>query len=40
MKAKASICISDSKTLIDSLKISKDRIKVMIDNGMDNLKWY
>ena len=36
MKAKASICISDSETLIDSLKISKDRIKVMIDNGMDN----
>ena len=36
MKAKASICISDNETLIDSLKISKDRIKVMIDNGMDN----
>ena len=36
MKAKASICISDSNTLIDSLEIAKDRIKVMIDKGMDN----
>ena len=36
MKAKASICISDSETLIDSLEIAKERIKVMIDKGMDN----
>ena len=27
MKAKASICVSDSKTLIDSLEIAKERIK-------------
>ena len=37
MKAKASICISDSDTLIDSLEIAKARIKVMIDKGMDNM---
>ena len=36
MKAKASICISDDNTLIESLKIAKNRIKVMIDKGMDN----
>ena len=36
MKAKASVCISDSKTLINSLKIAKKRINVMIDKGMDN----
>ena len=36
MKAKASVCISDSETLIDSLKIAKKRINVMIDKGMDN----
>ena len=36
MKAKASICISNSDTLIDSLEIAKKRIKVMIDKGMDN----
>ena len=36
MKAKASICISDDMTLISSLKISKRRIQLMIDNGMDN----
>ena len=36
MKAKASICISDNKTLIDSLEIAKSRIKIMIDKGMDN----
>ncbi|MGB1505646.1 MAG: aconitase family protein, partial [Acidimicrobiales bacterium] len=36
MKAKASICISDSKTLIESLEIARDRIQVMIDKGMDN----
>ncbi len=36
MKAKASICISNDNTLIESLKIAKYRIKVMIDKGMDN----
>ena len=36
MKAKASICISNDNTLIESLKIAKNRIKVMIDKGMDN----
>ena len=36
MKAKASICISHDKTLIESLEIAKDRIKIMLDKGMDN----
>ena len=36
MKAKASICISNDNTLIESLKIAKNRIKVMIDKGRDN----
>ncbi|MBG07053.1 MAG: bifunctional aconitate hydratase 2/2-methylisocitrate dehydratase [Rhodospirillaceae bacterium] len=36
MKAKASICISDDETLIESLEISKSRIQAMIDKGMDN----
>lgn len=36
MKAKASICISQSDTLIKSLKIAKSRIQSMINNGMDN----
>jgi aconitate hydratase 2/2-methylisocitrate dehydratase len=36
MKAKASICISEDKTLIKSLEIAKDRIQIMIDKGMDN----
>ena len=36
MKAKASICISDDNTLIDSLNIARDRIQIMIDNGMEN----
>ena len=36
MKAKASICISQDETLIKSLEISKSRIQVMIDKGMDN----
>jgi aconitate hydratase 2/2-methylisocitrate dehydratase len=36
MKAKASICISEDKTLIKSLEIAQDRIKIMIKNGMDN----
>jgi aconitate hydratase 2/2-methylisocitrate dehydratase len=38
MKAKASICISESDTLIESLEISKSRIQIMIDRGMDNQK--
>ncbi|MGJ8726688.1 MAG: bifunctional aconitate hydratase 2/2-methylisocitrate dehydratase [Roseibacillus sp.] len=36
MKAKASICISQKETLIESLEIAKSRIQVMIDKGMDN----
>jgi len=36
MKAKASICISNDETLIESLEIAKHRIQVMIDKGMDN----
>lgn len=36
MKAKASICISNNETLIESLEIAKSRIKIMIDKGMDN----
>tara|TARA_B100000963_G_scaffold115329_1_gene100433 strand:- start:1900 stop:4704 length:2805 start_codon:yes stop_codon:yes gene_type:complete len=38
MKAKASICISQDDTLIESLKIAKGRIQIMIDKGMDNEK--
>ena len=38
MKAKASICISQNETLIDSLEIAKARIQVMINKGMDNHK--
>ncbi|MEM7110154.1 MAG: bifunctional aconitate hydratase 2/2-methylisocitrate dehydratase, partial [Bacteroidota bacterium] len=38
MKAKASICISQDDTLIDSLEIAKGRIQIMIDKGMDNDK--
>ncbi|MEP1144505.1 MAG: bifunctional aconitate hydratase 2/2-methylisocitrate dehydratase [Henriciella sp.] len=36
MKAKASICISEDETLIQSLEIAKRRIQIMIDKGMDN----
>ena len=36
MKAKASICISNDSTLIESLNIARDRIQIMIDNGMEN----
>ena len=36
MKAKASICISEDDTLIESLKIARDRIRIMIDKGMEN----
>ena len=38
MKAKASICISEGETLIESLEIAKSRIQIMIDKGMDNEK--
>ena len=38
MKAKASICISEPDTLIESLNIAKGRIQIMIDKGMDNDK--
>jgi aconitate hydratase 2/2-methylisocitrate dehydratase len=38
MKAKASICISQEATLIESLEIAKRRIKIMIARGMDNEK--
>ena len=36
MKAKASICISEDDTLIESLETAKNRIQIMIDKGMDN----
>tara|TARA_Y100001958_G_scaffold158430_1_gene156254 strand:+ start:1 stop:1458 length:1458 start_codon:yes stop_codon:yes gene_type:complete len=38
MKAKASICISEDNTLIQSLQIAIERIQSMIDKGMDNSK--
>ncbi|MEL6430903.1 MAG: bifunctional aconitate hydratase 2/2-methylisocitrate dehydratase [Planctomycetota bacterium] len=38
MKAKASICISEPETLIESLEIAKSRIQIMVDKGMDNAK--
>jgi aconitate hydratase 2/2-methylisocitrate dehydratase len=36
MKAKASICISEDETLIQSLELAKSRIQIMINKGMDN----
>lgn len=36
MKAKASICISQDETLIESLEVAKSRIQIMIDKGMEN----
>ena len=36
MKAKASICISQDDTLVESLEIAKARIQIMIEKGMDN----
>jgi len=36
MKAKASICISEDDTLIESLEIAKSRIKIMMDKGMEH----
>ena len=38
MKAKASICISQDDTLVESLEIAIGRIQVMVDKGMDNEK--
>ena len=38
MKAKASICISQDDTLIESLEIAMRRIEIMIEKGMDNEK--
>ena len=38
MKAKASICISEDQTLIESLEVAKGRIQIMIDKNMDNTK--
>lgn len=36
MKAKASICISEDDTLIESLEIAKSRIQIMIEKGMEH----
>ncbi|MDE0591496.1 bifunctional aconitate hydratase 2/2-methylisocitrate dehydratase [Halocynthiibacter sp. C4] len=36
MKAKASICISNDDTLIESLELAKSRIQIMIDKGMEH----
>ena len=36
MKAKASICISEDATLVESLEIAKSRIQIMIDKGMEH----
>ncbi|TYL47713.1 bifunctional aconitate hydratase 2/2-methylisocitrate dehydratase [Marinomonas sp. IMCC 4694] len=36
MKAKASICISQDDTLIESLEVAKSRIQIMINKGMEN----
>ncbi|WP_016955207.1 bifunctional aconitate hydratase 2/2-methylisocitrate dehydratase [Catenovulum agarivorans] len=36
MKAKASICISNDETLIQSIELAKSRIQIMIEKGMDN----
>ena len=36
MKAKASICISQNDTLVQSLELAKSRIQIMIDKGMEN----
>jgi aconitate hydratase 2/2-methylisocitrate dehydratase len=38
MKAKASVCISEDATLIESLEIAQGRIQIMIEKGMDNDK--
>ena len=36
MKAKASICISQDETLVESLEIARSRIQIMVAKGMDN----
>lgn len=36
MKAKASVCISNDETLIESIELAKSRIQIMIDKGMEN----
>lgn len=36
MKAKASVCISNDETLVGSLELSKSRIQIMIDKGMEH----
>ncbi len=36
MKAKASVCISNDETLIQSIELAKSRIQIMIDKGMEN----
>ena len=36
MKAKASICVSEPETLIQSLELAKSRIQIMINKGMEN----
>ncbi|WP_426360025.1 bifunctional aconitate hydratase 2/2-methylisocitrate dehydratase [Pseudocolwellia sp. HL-MZ19] len=36
MKAKASICISNDETLIQSIELAKSRIQIMIKKGMEN----
>ncbi len=36
MKAKASICISEDATLIESIELAKSRIQIMINKGMEN----
>ena len=36
MKAKASICISEDDTLVQSLELAKSRIQIMINKGMEN----
>ena len=36
MKAKASVCISNDETLIESIELAKSRIQIMINKGMDN----
>jgi len=36
MKAKASICISNDETLIQSIELAKTRIQIMINKGMEN----
>ena len=39
MKAKASICISNNETLIQSIELAKSRIQIMIDKGMETVSY-